>query len=203
MNRILILFAHPRYEQSRVNRALLQAVEPLPEVTVHDLYETYPDFNVTAAREKGLLTTHDIVIWQYPLYLYGAPALLKQWMDLVLEFGWAHGPAGNALQGKLAFSAVTTGGARESYAAAGFNGFSLGAFLLPFARTAALCKMTCLPPFAVQGTYRLTGEQLADHASGYRALLERLARGAVDVPSLQRLDLLNDDPVGQAGGATP
>ena len=203
MKRILILFAHPRYEQSRINRALLEAVAPLPGVTLHDLYETYPDFNVTVAREKGLLAAHEIVIWQFPLYLYGAPAMLKQWLDLVLEYGWAHGPAGDALQGKIAFCTVTTGGARESYAAGSYNGFPLADFLLPLTRTAALCKMTCLPPFAVQGTYRLTEPEAAGHALRYRALLERLAGGTVDLPALQRLALLSDDGGGPAGGPTP
>lgn len=202
MKRILILFAHPRYEQSRINRALLRAVAPLPGITLHDLYEAYPDFNVTVAREKGLLAAHEIVIWQFPLYLYGAPALLKQWLDLVLEYGWAHGPTGDALQGKIAFCAVTTGGTRESYAAGGYNGSPLADFLLPLTRTAALCKMTCLPPFAVQGSYRLTEPEIAAHASRYGALLERLARGDDDLPALQRLALLNDAP-GQPGGGPP
>ena len=105
MNRILILFAHPRFEKSRVNRALLKKVERLPGVTLTDLYEHYPDFNIDVDREKKSLVSHDIVVWHHPFYMYGAPALLKQWMDLVLEHGWAHGREGDFLKGKIIFGA--------------------------------------------------------------------------------------------------
>ena len=202
-NRILILFAHPRFEQSRVNRALIQAAGTLPTVTLRDLYELYPDFNIDVEREQKLLAAHEILVWQFPFYLYGAPALLKQWLDLVLVFGWAHGPGGEALQGKIVFSAVTTGGTRLSYGPGGYNRFPLGDLLLPFAQTAALCRMTFLPPFAVQGTYRLTTEQLAGEAGRYRTLLEGLAGGGFDTASLQRLTLLNDALAAEGGEEGP
>jgi len=46
MNKILILFAHPRFEKSKTNRALLQNIEQRQGVTLNDLYEQYPDFNI-------------------------------------------------------------------------------------------------------------------------------------------------------------
>jgi hypothetical protein len=101
VNKILILFAHPRFEKSRVNRALLKNIEYISGVTLHDLYEEYPDFNVDVELEKTLLTSHQIIIWHHPFHMYGAPALLKQWMDLVLEYGWALGSKGNALKDKI------------------------------------------------------------------------------------------------------
>ncbi|MBP0656770.1 hypothetical protein J8J20_23120, partial [Mycobacterium tuberculosis] len=42
--KILVLFAHPAYRRSRSNRALRFAAEALDGVTLHDLYETYPEF---------------------------------------------------------------------------------------------------------------------------------------------------------------
>ena len=91
MKNILILFAHPRYEKSRVNKALLEVLHGQDGITVHDLYEIYPDFNIDTAREQELLLAHQIIVWHYPLFQYGPPAMVKQWMDLVLEHGWAHG----------------------------------------------------------------------------------------------------------------
>lgn len=82
VNKILILFAHPRFEKSRVNRALLENIEHISGVTLHDLYEEYPDFNIDVELEKRLLTSHQIIIWHHPFHMYGAPALLKQWMDM-------------------------------------------------------------------------------------------------------------------------
>ena len=192
MNSILILFAHPRFEKSRVNRALLASINRLPGVTLEDLYEQYPDFNVDVEREKQLLTGHQIIIWHHPFYMYGAPALLKQWMDLVLEYGWAHGRGVYSLRDKIIFNALTSGGTRETYTANGHNRFTVREFLAPFEQTARLCRMTFLPPFVVQGTHLLTEEQLSLHAALYRTLLERLVRGEFSVETIGRVAFLND-----------
>ena len=45
-NRVLILFAHPAFQKSRVNRRLIAAVRNMESVTINDLYEEYPDFFV-------------------------------------------------------------------------------------------------------------------------------------------------------------
>ncbi len=192
MNNILILFAHPRFEKSRINRALLRGIDQMPSVTFHDLYERYPDFNIDVEREKQSLIEHQIVIWHHPFYMYGAPALLKQWIDLVLEFGWAHGRGGDAVRGKIIFNALTSGGTREVYAANGYNRFTVREFLTPFDQTATLCKMIYLPPFVVQGTHLLTEAQLALHAALYRTLLERLSQGAFSVEEIRQHAFLND-----------
>lgn len=191
MKKVLILFAHPRYEKSRVNRALLRALAGLENITVHDLYEEYPDFNIDVAREQKLLSAHDLIVWHYPLYLYGAPAIIKQWMDLVLEHGWAHGEGGNHLLGKPIFNVITSGGTRASFAADGFNRYTLAELLRPLEQATHLCRMRWLPPFAVQGTYRLSDAQLADYAARYRRLLPALAKTA-DFEPLGKFELLND-----------
>ncbi len=192
MNRILILFAHPRFEKSRVNRALLEQVGTMPQVTLHDLYEEYPDFNIHVKREQEILSMHDIIVWQHPFYMYGAPALLKQWIDLVLEYGWAHGEGGEFLRDKIVFNSLTTGGSRSAYAADGACRFSLEEFLLPFQQSACLCRMIYLPPFAVQGTYLLTHEDLAQHAEDYSNLMNLLVRGEFDMDAMRCFPLLND-----------
>ncbi len=179
MNRVLILFAHPRFEKSRVNRALLDGVETLPGVTLRDLYENYPDFNIDTARERELLASHDAIVWHFPFYLYSAPALLKQWMDWVLEHGWAHGTQTLALKGKMALVALTLGGTRSTYGPGRYHRFTLREFLVPFEQTAGLCRMTWIPPFAVHGTYLLTEDQLAWQASQYRLLLDGLISGRI------------------------
>jgi glutathione-regulated potassium-efflux system ancillary protein KefG len=192
MNTVLILFAHPRFEQSRANRALLSALHRENHVTVHDLYERYPDFNIDASHERNLLVAHNIVVWQYPLYMYSAPAMVKQWVDMVLEHGWAHGEGGCNMANKIAFHTLTTGGAREGYSRGGHNRYSLREFLLPFEQTAHLCNMTYLPPFAVQGTYRLQDADLQTAAGLYRKLLQRLAQGAFNSEEIRHFELLND-----------
>ena len=202
MKNILILFAHPRYEKSRTNRALLTPLQEQKCVTIHDLYEQYPDFNIDVAHEKDLLLAHDIIIWHYPFYMYGAPAMTKQWMDLVLEHGWAHGAGGSKLKNKVAFTTITTGGTRESYSPKGFNRHTISDLLLPVKQTATLCGMNWLPPFAVQGTYRLTDRLLAEHAEHYRQVVLALAQS----PPLERIknfEFLNDWITNEARKDTP
>jgi glutathione-regulated potassium-efflux system ancillary protein KefG len=199
MNKILILFAHPRFEKSKTNRALLTNIGRIEGVTLNDLYEQYPDFNIDVDREKELLLTHQVIIWHHPFYMYSAPALLKQWIDLVLEHGWAHGKNGDNLKNKIIFNVITSGGTREVYAANGHNRFTIREFLVPFDQTATLCKMIYLPPFVVQGTYLLTAAALKSHVTMYHTLLERLAKGDFDVEALKKVEFLNDWIIKETG----
>ncbi len=192
MKNILILFAHPRYEISRANHALLEPLHDLEQVTIHDLYEQYPSFNINNAREQQLLLAHQIIVWQFPFYMYSAPSMIKQWIDLVLEHSWAHGAGTRALENRTIFATVTTGGSRESYAPDGFNRHTMGEFLVPFQQTALLCGMHYLPPFLVQGTYRLTDPQLARFADQYRDLLIRLSQAPPTPGELSGMERLND-----------
>lgn len=197
--RILILFAHPALEKSRVNRQLIRAAKSLDHVTLHDLYEAYPQFNIDVAREQQLLVNHDIVVFQHPFYWYSSPALLKEWQDLVLEYGFAYGQDGTMLQGKRCFSAITTGGSKEAYCRKGYNYYSIRELLTPFEQTARLCGMEYLPPFVVHGTHQLNStEDIAPHAQNYRALLTNLRDRAIDWEAL-RSQYVIDQEVCQTG----
>lgn len=174
MNKILILFAHPRFEQSRTNKALVQNVRQKKGVTFHDLYEQYPDFHIDISYEKNLLEEHDIMIWHHPFYWYSCPPLMKQWIDLVLEYGWAYGPEGNALQGKKCLQIITTGGSRKVYCSEGRNMYTINEFLRPFEQTARLCGMEYLTPFAVMGTHYLKTADLENFSQQYGKIVDFL-----------------------------
>jgi glutathione-regulated potassium-efflux system ancillary protein KefG len=191
-NKILILFAHPRFERSLNNSTLLNNIPKIPEITLHDLYEKYPDFNINIEYEKELLSEHQIIIWQHPFYWYSSPPLLKQWIDLVLEFGWAYGPGGNALKGKIVFNSITTGGQKSAYNKEGHNRFTINELLTPFDQTAILCKMIYLPPFTLHGTHRITREEIMYTAQQYYAILARLISGNFAVEEIKTFSSLND-----------
>lgn len=177
MKKVLILFAHPKFEQSRTNKHLVKEVRDMEGVTFHDLYENYPDFHIDITSEKKLLENHDVIVWHHPFYWYSCPPLMKQWIDLVLEFGWAYGPNGNALEGKKCFQIITTGGTEKVYCSEGKNVYSINEFLRPFEQTARLCGMHYLTPFAVMGTHRLSQENLDNYARQYRKIVEYLKIG--------------------------
>ncbi len=179
MASILVLYAHPDPHASRINRAMNAAINGIEGVIFHDLYAAYPDFFVDVAREQALLVDADVVVLQHPLYWYSAPALLKEWIDRVLERGWAYGKGGTALRGKHMLSAISTGGPPEAYLPEGYNRYSVAEFLRPFERTAQLCGINWLPPFIFQDAFGTKGEAIHAHAAGYRAHLEALHAGGV------------------------
>jgi len=189
--RVLVLFAHPALEKSRVNRPLAAAVRGLAGVTFHDLYEAYPDFDVDVRREQGLLTAHDLVVFQHPFYWYSTPALVKQWEDLVLEHGWAYGTGGTALRGKTWLSAVTTGGREAAYQHDGYNRFTIRELLAPLEQTARLCGMQFLPPFVVHGTHRLDQADIDRAAAEYRRAIEALRDDRLDLDAVASQTRLN------------
>jgi putative NADPH-quinone reductase len=76
----LILFAHPAIHKSRVNRAMMDAVKNLENVTFHDLYAAYPDLYIDvefplseppAKRAKP----HDFNVWSTIMLLPTFPIL--------------------------------------------------------------------------------------------------------------------------------
>lgn len=179
--KVLVLFAHPALERSRVNRDLLGAVRARPGVTFHDLYEEYPDMHVDVAREQALLQAHDVALFQHPFFWYSAPALLKEWQDQVLEHNWAYGAEGRALAGKVTLNVITAGGAESAYQPGGFNRFTVRHLLAPFEATASLCHMTYLAPYVVHGALRMSGAQTAPYVSDYGRLLDALVEDRVDL----------------------
>jgi len=190
--RLLILFAHPALHKSRVNQLLLSSVQSLPGVTVNDLYESYPNFHVNVAREQALLLEHDVIIFQHPFYWYSSPAILKQWQDLVLEYGFAYGKNATKLHGKLVLTAISTGGPSSAYQREGYNYFTVRELLAPFEQTVRLCGMTYLPPFVVPGVLWMQDqEELSTYGSVYRRALEALRDNALDLSEVMRLDTLN------------
>ena len=190
---VLVLFAHPAYERSRVNRHLIPAVRDLPGVELRDLYELYPNFDVDVDAEQEALLRHGVVALHHPLYWYSVPPLLKQWIDLVLEHGWAYGATGDKLRGKTIFHTFTAGGGQAAYQAGGYNRFPVRALTLAFEQTAFLCGMHYLPPFVVHGTHAMTPETARAHAADYARLLAALRDGRVDLERAALLPRLNHD----------
>jgi glutathione-regulated potassium-efflux system ancillary protein KefG len=181
MPSVLILLAHPALERSRLNRRLAERVRDLDGVTLHDLYEAYPDFAIDVPREQALLVEHDTVVFQHPMFWYSTPAILKEWQDLVLEHGWAYGSAGTALSGKRLLCALTTGAKGEAYTPEGFNGCSVDELLLPIERTVRLCRMRWLAPFVTYGAHTMGADDIEAAATRWRERVEALRDGAEEV----------------------
>jgi NAD(P)H dehydrogenase (quinone) len=72
------------------------------------------------AGEQDKLYWCDLVIFQFPLWWFGIPAMLKGWYDRVFAYGWAYHRRerfdSGRLQGRRAVLSITTGGPKERFA---------------------------------------------------------------------------------------
>ena len=105
----------------------------------------------------------DLMIWQFPLWWFGLPAILKGWVDRVFAMGRTYGGdrfyENGVFKGKRAMLSVTTGGPAEAYQAGGFNG-DIHAVLRPIHR--GMLRFTgweVLSPNIVYGPVRLSEEE--------------------------------------------
>ncbi len=189
---VLIQFAHPALEKSRVNRHLIQAVRDLPGVFFNDLYENYPDFQIDVRHEQELLRRHSTIIFMHPFYWYSGPSIIKEWMDLVLEHGFAYGHTGKELEGKRMMNAVTAAGAHDAYRPEGYNKFTVRHLLSPFEQTANLCGMKYLAPFVVHGSLSMhTIAEVMPYVRLYRSIVQALVNDTVDLERAAKAENLN------------
>ncbi len=161
---VLFIVAHPYLSKSRANATVARAVAEIPEVRMHVLYDRYPYFHVDVGLEQELLLAHDLIVIQHPLYWYSMPALLKLWLDDVLESGWAYGPGGDKMRDKQLMVSISVGGPEEAYSPSGYNRFPIDTFLAPWDQTAYLCQMKFLKPCLLHGAIRATPEKIDDYA---------------------------------------
>lgn len=183
--RILLLYAHPDHRHSRSNRRLLELAKSATNVHVHDLYEAYPDFHIDVKHEQRLLSESQLIVFQFPVQWYSMPALLKEWIDVVLEHGWAYGRGGDALKDKDFWLVATTGGTDASYQQSGYHHRPFSDFLPPIEQTAIFCGMRWLPPLILHGARRVDEDTLERHAADYHRLLTSYPEWAVCLPAAQ------------------
>jgi NAD(P)H dehydrogenase (quinone) len=104
----------------------------------------------------------DLMIWQFPLWWFSVPAVLKGWVDRVFAMGRAYGGGRiydkGVFRGKKALLSLTTGGPEASYKPDGFNG-DLAGVLRPIHRgMLEFVGFDVLAPQVVYGPVRMTDE---------------------------------------------
>jgi putative NADPH-quinone reductase len=194
MKRLLVYYAHPGHKHSRVNRAMFAAAQAVEGITVVDMYAEYPRFDIDIDREQQRLLDHDVCLFQFPLFWYSTPSIIKEWYDLVLEHGFAYGSKGDKLAGKRMMQAISAAGTHEAYTAEGYQHYPLRTFLTPSEQTARLCKMHYETPYVIHGSLRApdTGD-VEPHAEGYRRLLEAIRDDRYDFEAARAFDVVTFD----------
>ncbi|WP_394143181.1 NAD(P)H-dependent oxidoreductase [Vibrio atypicus] len=189
--KVLILYAHPSPRRSEVNQPLFNACRNIEGVTAVDLYHDYPTYNINIDREQQRLREHDVVIFQFPLYWYSTPSILKEWQDLVLEYGFAYGSEGTELHGKKFLCALTSGGKEDAYQSEGYNHYTVRELLHPLEQMASLTGMEYLAPFTLFGARTAKEEGRKDvHVKAWKQLLTALVEDRIDYIKAQQVEKL-------------
>ncbi|MDC5812323.1 NAD(P)H-dependent oxidoreductase [Vibrio europaeus] len=191
-NKVLVLYAHPSPQRSEVNQHLFKAAKKIEGVTVVDLYHEYPTYHINIDKEQQRLIDHDVIIFQFPLYWYSTPAILKEWQDLVLEYGFAYGHDGTALHGKKFLCSLSAGGKADAYQTDGYNHFTIRELLHPLEQMATLTGMQYLAPFALFGARTAQEDgRVKSHVENWSSLLTKLVAGEIDFEQASKPEKLN------------
>ncbi|WP_185856082.1 NAD(P)H-dependent oxidoreductase [Blattabacterium cuenoti] len=139
MRKILFLIAHPNIEKSILNKNIVKRVKKNKEIIIRNLYNIYPDFKIKIDEEIKIVLNVKFLVFQFPLYWYSYPSLLKEWKDKV--FTKLYNDERNSLSGKHLLVSVTSGSEENSFHAGSRNNFTLDEFLRPIQQTAFVLNM--------------------------------------------------------------
>lgn len=176
MKKTLIIFNHPNFQNSVFNRALIEKAKNQENVLVRHLDEIYgsdtKSFDIK--KEQEFLIEYERVIFQFPLYWFSTPSMLKAYQDEILSYGFAYGKSGDKLVGKEFKTIVTIGAMEEAYQAGGWNERSLNEILSPLQTMARFCGMTYTRAFAIFSTTakQFESQEIAEISDKYVAMLQ-------------------------------
>ena len=191
MAKLIVYYAHPGHKHSHVNRAMAAASSKIEGITRVDLYRDYPRYDIDVNIEQQRLLEHDVILFQFPLFWYSTPSIIKEWQDLVLEHGFAYGSDGDRLAGKQMMLAVTAAGPEEAYAHEGFQNFPIRTFLTPLEQMARLCRMHFSAPYVLYSALKASSAgQLELHVDGYRNLLEAIRDDRYSFSEAEKMDVI-------------
>lgn len=141
MKNILVISGHTDLNDSVANKCILAKLsESLPQAEFSYLDRLYPDFKIDVAVEQEKLVKADIVVFQFPLFWYAIPSLLKRWLEDIFLHNFSHGSNGDKLKGKKVILSLTTGVAASAYSKENL-GYTIADFLAPFTATLAMAGM--------------------------------------------------------------
>lgn len=181
MANILIISGHPDLKSSLANKTIPETLGKSDlSCTLRRLDLLGWDLDVE--EEQKYVKQADVIVFQFPLYWYSYPAIIKNWVEKVFAHGFAYGSKGTALTGKYLMVSFTVGGGSDHYRRGGQNRHPVEEFLYNFEQMAELCHMVYEPPVYSFGSAYIPGvsteedrrrviENSKDHG---RRLLERL-----------------------------
>ena len=155
-----MILAHPAIEKSIGNKIISDKLLNEEGVEVRHLDQLYPNFNIDVLAEQEALLNADTIIFQFPLFWYNMPAILKHWIDQVFLYGFAFGKDSLLVDKKVIVS-FTIGSPIKDY-----HDDVIQKITFPFQGLASYCKMNYI------------GEIFCNDINGYS---EAAKNNAIDI----------------------
>jgi len=122
---VLVIIGHPYDKESVFNNAVVDELKKLlPEADFDYLIKEYPDYKFNVEKEQKRVSAADTIIFQYPIFWFGWPAIIQKWIEDVYLHGWAYGSKGKAVVGKKAIFGFSSGEPKENFAACSASKFT-------------------------------------------------------------------------------
>ncbi len=143
--------------------------------------------------ELDKLLWADLLILNFPIYWFSAPAMLKGWIDRVLVSGICYGGKRfydqGGLRGKKALVSVTLGGREHMFGEGAIHG-PLEDMLRPILRgTLAYVGLEVLPPFVAWHVPYISAEARQKFLQSYQQRLENIGQDQpLEFPRLSQFD---------------
>jgi NAD(P)H dehydrogenase (quinone) len=128
--------------------------------------------------EQAKIIRANMLIFQFPIWWFGMPAILKGWADRVLTRGFAYMPGRKydtgMFNGKQAMVAATTGTSADTYAPDGIDGDILSVLWPVHNGLLRYTGFDVLPPYVAYMPGRLDAAGRAAQLEAYRVRLETI-----------------------------
>ncbi len=150
-------------------------------------------FAADVAAEQERLIRADFLIFQFPLWWFGLPAILKGWVDRVFAAGLTYGGgrwySKGVFRGKRAMLSLTTGGPPNIYSPRGLNG-DIDNLLFPIQHGMLyFVGFDVLPPFVAWAVARSSQEQRQEYLRSYTERLRNwMTAKPISFPALEQYD---------------
>ncbi|WP_203619887.1 NAD(P)H-dependent oxidoreductase [Apilactobacillus nanyangensis] len=167
----LVLVSHPEYDNSMTEAFLKQCQFDIENVDWVVLDNIQTDFNFDKEQEQQRLSQYDRILFQFPMYWYSAPALMKKYEDDVFTKNFIAFEQEGALKGKEMGIITTLGDPIKDYQVGGREGFSISELLKPYQAIAQRGQMEFLKPFVISQFSYMTDAQKQKLLIDYRSYL--------------------------------
>lgn len=110
----LVLVDHPDLENSIINARWIEELEKYPDkITVRRLQDHFNNGEFDIEEEQKIVEDHGGIIFQFPIFWFSCPSLMKKWLDEVITHGWGFGEGNHAFRGRKTGIAASFGTKRE------------------------------------------------------------------------------------------